>query len=96
VARLGGGVFHVNLPELKVYAQYKPGNNAKPIVNEEPAVNSYLVDKGVLYRIFPKGEGGLKCMDVLFGTDGATTAKAGKLIYASTSSFVADFKPQVQ
>jgi len=87
-----------NLPELKVYAQYKPGSNAKPVVNEEPAVNSYLVDKGVLYRIFPKGVGGLKCMDVLFGTDGATTAKAGKLLYGSTSAnrYVADFKPQLQ
>lgn len=94
VLRDGGSP--ANLPELKVYAQYKPGSNVKPVVNEEPAVNSYLVDKGVLYRIFPKGKGGLKCIDVLFGTDGATTAKAGKLIYASTSSFVADFKPQIQ
>lgn len=86
-----------NLPELKVYADYKPGSNTKPQVNEEPEVNSYLVDKGVLYRIFPKGQGGLKCMDLLFGTDGATVAKAGKILYSSgTSRYVADFKPQLQ
>lgn len=86
-----------NLPELKVYDQYKPGSNKKPMVSEEPAVNSYLVDKGVLYRIFPRGDGGLKCIDVLFGTDGATSAKAGKLIYTSGDErFVADFKPQLQ
>jgi hypothetical protein len=98
VAVLRDGGVPANLPELKVYAQYKPGSTTKPVVNEEPAVNSYLVDKGVLYRIFPKGNGGLKCMDVLFGTDGSTTAKAGKLIYVSsdTSNYVADFKPQLQ
>jgi len=98
VAVLRDGGAPANLPELKVYVQYKPGNNVKPVVNEEPAVNSYLVDKGVLYRIFPKGVGGLRCMDILFGTDGATTAKAGKLLYGSDSSsrYVADFKPQLQ
>lgn len=95
VLRDSGGP--ANLPELKVYAKYKPGSNAKPIVSEEPPVNSYLVDKGVLYRIFPRGEGGLKCMDVLFGTDGATVAKAGKLIYeGGTDRYVADFKLQLQ
>jgi hypothetical protein len=36
-------------------------------------------------------------MDVLFGTDGATSAKAGKLVYATgANNFVADFKPQIQ
>jgi OmpA family/Glycine zipper len=97
LAVLRDGGAPANLPELKVYPDYKPGINVKAMVNEEPAVNSYLVDKGVLYRVFPSGDGGLKCMDLLFGTDGATTAKAGKLIYASGSDrYVADFKPQVQ
>lgn len=97
VAVLRDGGAPANLPELKVYAQYKPGSAQKPAVSEEPQVNSYLVDKGVLYRMFTQGKGGLKCMDVLFGTDGAPTAKAGKLIYANGSSnFVADFKPQLQ
>jgi outer membrane protein OmpA-like peptidoglycan-associated protein len=97
LAVLRDGGTPANLPELKVYDQYKAGSNKKPMVNEEPAVNSYLVDKGVLYRLFPRGDGGLKCIDVLFGTDGATTAKAGKLIYASGyDRYVADFKPQLQ
>ena len=97
LAVLRGSGVPANLPELKVYAQYKPGTNKKPDVSEEPAVNSYLVDKGVLYRMFPRGDGGLKCMDLLFGTDGATTAKAGKLIYASgRNRYVADLKPQLQ
>ena len=86
-----------NLPELKVYAQYKPSVAKKPEVNEEPRVNSYLVGQGVLYRMFPRGDAGLKCMDLLFSTDGATTAKGGKLIYtAGATDFVADFKPQLQ
>lgn len=97
LAILRDGGAPANLPELKVYAQYKPNNGKKPDVSEEPQVNSYLVDKGVLYRMFPNGGAGLQCMDVLFGTDGSTTAKAGKLVYAAGSSrFVADFKPQIQ
>ncbi len=97
LAVLRDGGAPANLPELKVYAQYKPSTGQKPQVSEEPEVNSYLVDKGVLYRMFPRGDGGLKCMDVLFGTDGATSAKAGKLVYAAgANNFVADFKPQIQ
>ena len=94
---LRGNGSPANLPELKVYSKYKPGNNKKPDVNEEPAVNSYLVEKGVLYRIFPKGDGGLKCMDLLFSVDGAKTAKEGKLIYVGgTNRFVANIRPEIQ
>lgn len=97
LAVLRDGGTPANLPELKVYAQYKPGTSKKPEVNEEPRVNSYLVGQGVLYRMFPRGDAGLKCLDVLFGTDGATAAKGGKLIYtAGASDLVADFKPQLQ
>lgn len=86
-----------NLPELKVYAHYKPDTGQKPTVNEEPPVNSYLVGQGVLYRMFPRGDAGLKCVDLLFAVDGSTSARAGKLIYgAGSSQFVADFKPQMQ
>ena len=97
LAVLRDGGVPANLPELKVYAQYKPSAQAKPQVSEEPQVNSYLVEKGVLYRMFPRGDGGLKCMDILFATDGATNAKAGKLVYATgNNKYVADFKPQIQ
>ena len=97
LAVLRDGGTPANLPELKVYAQYKPGAAKKPEVNEEPSVNSYLVGQGVLYRMFPRGDAGLKCVDVLFGTDGSKTAKGGKLIYtAGAADFVADFTPQLQ
>lgn len=97
LAVLRDGGAPANLPELKVYAQYKPGVSKKPEVNEEPRVNSYLVDQGVLYRMFPRGDAGLKCIDVLFTTNGATAAKDGKLVYtAGASYFVANFKPQLQ
>ena len=97
LAVLRDGGTPANLPELKMYAQYKPGSNKKPEVNEEPKVNSYMVGRGVLYRMFPRGDAGLKCMDVLFATDGSTTAKAGKLIYTvAATDYVADFKPQLQ
>lgn len=97
LAVLRDGAKPANLPELKVYSDYKPQANKKPSVSEEPEVNTYLVERGVLYRMFPRGDGGLKCMDLLFGTDGAKTAKAGKLIYASGAErYVVDFKPQLQ
>ena len=86
-----------NLPELKVYAQHNPAGVKKPTINEEPRVNSYLVGQGVLYRIFPRPEGGIKCMDLLFATDGSTSAKGGKLVYSvGVSQYVANIKPQVQ
>lgn len=97
LAVLRDGGTPANLPELKVYAHYKPGASKKPEINEEPRVNSYLVGQGVLYRMFPRGDAGLKCVDVLFATDGSTTAKGGKLIYtAGAADYVADFKPQLQ
>lgn len=97
LAILRDGGKPANLPELKVYAQYNPAVSKKPVVSEEPKVNSYIVGEGILYRIFPSGEAGLKCMDLLFATDGATSAKGGKLVYtADASNFVANIKPQVQ
>ena len=97
LAILRDGGTPANLPELKVYAQHNPANVKKPVINEEPRVNSYLVGQGVLYRIFPRTEGGIKCMDLLFATDGSTTAKGGKLVYtAGAAQYVANIKPQVQ
>lgn len=97
LAVLRNGTTPANLPELKVYAQYKPGNGKKPDVVEEPQVNSYRVDKGVLYRMFPRNARGVQCMDVLFALDGSTTARAGKLIYSKANSrYVTDFNPQLQ
>ena len=95
VLRDGGAP--ANLPELKVYAKYKPEVSKKPEVNEEPSVNTYVVSQGLLYRMFPRGDAGLRCVDVLFGIEGATTAKGGKIIYGSDAlSYVANFKPQLQ
>lgn len=95
ILRDGGAA--ANLPELKVYANYKPTAPGKPDISEEPSLNTYLVSQGVLVRMFPANETGLKCVDLLFGTDGATSARAGKLIYnAGSASYMADFKPQIQ
>jgi outer membrane protein OmpA-like peptidoglycan-associated protein len=97
LAVLRDGGTPANLPELKVYAQYKPETAKKPEVSEEPQVNSYLVGQGVLYRMFPRGDAGLRCVDVLFGTDGSSSAKGGKIVYGTKAdSYVASFKPQIQ
>lgn len=97
LAVLRNGTTPANLPELKVYARYKAGSGKKPDVMEEPQVNSYRVDKGVLYRMFPRNARGVQCMDVLFALDGSTTARAGKLLYTKANTrYVTDFNPQLQ
>lgn len=97
LAILRDGGTPANLPEVKVYAQHNPANVKKPNISEVPRVNSYLVGQGVLYRMFLRPEGGIKCMDLLFATDGSTSAKGGKLVYAAgEGQYVANIKPQVQ
>jgi len=84
------------LPQFNVYAGYRDANQ-KPDLSPTTAVNSYLVGKGVLYRVFPNQSSGVNCVDVLFPLDGTTEAKAGKIIYSTDKSlFVANFKPQMQ
>lgn len=95
VLRQGGQP--ANLPELKIYTQYRPNSSKRPDVTQEPEVNSYIVEKGLLYRMFTKGGAGLRCVDLLFDGAGGNTAKDGKIIYSDGAQrFVADFKPQTQ
>ncbi|MQA20608.1 OmpA family protein [Rugamonas rivuli] len=85
-----------NLPEFKVYTNYNPVKNANPTaaLALNPEVNTYLGNKGLLYRMFFNGKGGLSCADVVFGSDGGTSAKGGRLIYARGARLMsADFKP---
>lgn len=84
------------LPEFKVYANYKPeiSRNPAPDLVVTPEVNTYLGSNGVLYRMFIKGKAGLQCADVLFSGEGGAAAKAGKLMYThDRQTYVADFKP---
>lgn len=83
-------------PQLNVYAAYKDPNQ-KPDISPATTVNSYLVGKGVLYRVFPNQTSGVSCVDVLFPTDGTTEARSGRIIYSTDKSlYVANFKPQMQ
>nr|WP_267877726.1 OmpA family protein [Duganella guangzhouensis] len=85
-----------NLPEFKVYPNYKPANSAIAAINATPDVNTYLGDKGVLYRMFLKDKGGLLCADVVFGKDGGNSAHGGRLIYSRGARLMsADFKPSI-
>lgn len=98
VAVLAGDGAAANLPEFKVYADYNPARNANPaptlVIN--PEVNTYLGNKGLLYRMFLKGKNGLSCVDVVFGSDGGTSAKGGRVIYAQGGRLMsADFKPTI-
>jgi outer membrane protein OmpA-like peptidoglycan-associated protein len=83
-------------PQLNVYTAYK-NSNQKPDISPTTTVNSYLVGKGVLYRVFPNQTSGVTCVDVLFPTDGASEARSGRIIYSTDKSlYVANFKPQMQ
>lgn len=84
------------LPDFKVYANYRPdvNRNPTPDVNATPEVNTYLGSNGILYRMFMNGKGGIQCVDVLFSGEGGASAKAGKLIYSHDNQlYVTDFKP---
>jgi outer membrane protein OmpA-like peptidoglycan-associated protein len=84
------------LPEFKVYANYNPSVNRNPVptISTTPEVNTYRGSNGVLYRMFIEGNSGLKCVDILFADNGASAAKAGKLIYLHNNQpYVADFRP---
>lgn len=94
---LRNGAAPANLPELKVYKQTPPPPGRKADIVVEPQVNSYRVDKGVLYRMFPTNAHGVQCMDILFALDGSTTSRAGKLIYTKANErYLADVKLEIQ
>ena len=98
LAVLAGDGALANPPEFKVYKNYDPSkrNNLKPDVSLKPEVNTYLGSKGLLYRMFIHGQGGMQCVDIVFETNGGNTAKAGKLVYThAASAYVADFKPKM-
>jgi outer membrane protein OmpA-like peptidoglycan-associated protein len=98
VAILSDSATPANPPEFKLYAAYDSQKNksAKPDIQITPAVNTYRGSKGVLYRVFPQGAGGIQCMDVLFPSKGGLEAKVGKLIYKQQGEiFVADYKPKM-
>ncbi|NGZ86130.1 OmpA family protein [Duganella aceris] len=98
VAVLASNGAAANPPEFKVYTGYDPAASARaaPAVSATPEVNTYLGDKGVLYRMFLNGAGGLSCVDVVFGSDGAGRAKTGRLIYTRGARLMsADFKPTI-
>lgn len=98
VAVLKNGATLTRLPEFKVYANYKPSvqRNPAPTVSITPEVNTYLGSNGVLYRMFLNGNAGMRCVDILFNSQGLTAAKTGKLLYAQDGkTYVADFKPTI-
>ncbi|WP_075255922.1 OmpA family protein [Herbaspirillum camelliae] len=85
-------------PEFKVYKNYDASrrSNIKPDVALQPEVNTYLGSKGLLYRIFLKGQAGLQCADIVFDSNGGSAARAGRLVYLRANTpYAADFKPKM-
>ena len=98
IAVLAGDGALANPPEFKVYKNYDAARrgNTKPDVTLQPEVNTYLGSRGLLYRVFLRGQGGMQCADIVFDSQGAATAKTGRLVYLRASTpYVADFKPKM-
>lgn len=98
IAVLAGDGTLANLPEFKVYKNYDAARrtSAKADVQLQPEVNTYLGSKGLLYRIFLKGQGGMQCADIVFDAGGGSAARAGRLVYLRANTpYAADFKPRM-
>lgn len=98
VAVLANEASLAQIPELKIYANYDPSSSRdpKPVVAIRPEVNTYLGEKGVLYRVFAKGSAGLQCMDIVFSRSGSKVAKDGNIIYAHNNQlYISPFKPAI-
>ncbi|WP_306396148.1 OmpA family protein [Telluria beijingensis] len=98
VAVLASEATLTQVPEFKVYANYDPGKNRNPAPNVSlrPAVNTYLGETGILYRIFAEGAGGMQCVDIVYSRGGSRSATGGNIVYARNSQlFVSPFKPVI-
>jgi len=98
VAVLASEATLAQTPELKVYANYDPARNRNPApsVSIRPAVNTYLGESGILYRIFAEGAAGMQCVDIVYSRSGSPSAKGGNIVYARDSQlFVSPFKPVI-
>lgn len=98
VSVLAGDGSLANLPEFKVYANYNPARNSNPApdVSISPEVNTYLGERGLLYRVFLDGRAGLSCVDIVFHSEGGPAAKAGRIVYKRGAvQYAADFKPKI-
>lgn len=98
VAVLASEATLTQVPEFKVYANYDPGKNRNPVPNVSirPAVNTYLGEQGILYRIFAEGAGGMQCVDIVYSRGGSRSATGGNIVYARNSQlFVSPFKPVI-
>ncbi|AWL04393.1 OmpA family protein [Massilia oculi] len=98
VAVLASEATLAQVPEFKVYANYDPAKNRNPTpsVAIRPAVNTYLGEKGILYRIFAEGAGGVQCVDIVYSRGANKSASGGNIVYARNSQlYVSPFKPVI-
>lgn len=98
VAVLASEATLAQVPEFKVYANYDPARNRNPTpdVAIRPAVNTYLGEKGILYRIFAEGAAGMQCVDIVYSRGANKSASGGNIVYARNSQlYVSPFKPVI-
>jgi len=98
VAVLASEASLAQIPELKVYADYDPATNRnpRPDVTLRPEVNTYLGERGILYRMFTNGAAGMQCVDIVYHRNGGSSAKDGNIVYARDNRlYVTAFKPVI-
>lgn len=95
VSVLRDGAVPASRPTLLIYRDYKPDRNAKSSFKANPAVNSYLGDRALLYRVFVN-DGPVGCIDMVIPNGKPTTAPGSNLVYLQQGKpYQAGYSPHI-
>lgn len=83
VAVLRDGGAPARRPDLLVYANYDPKEQADPKISSSPEVNAYQGSDALLYRVFV--DDSLQCMDIVIPNNDPSHAPHSNLVYALKS-----------
>lgn len=80
VAVLRDGVKPVTKPTVKIYKDFQNTKKDHADIANVAAVNAYLGDKGLLYRVFPEN-GPVRCIDMVIARATPNRAPDSNLVY---------------
>ncbi len=96
VAVLRNGTVPVR-PTLVLYRDFvtHPDPKRRPDVMVQPDVNIYRGDKAMLYRIFTRGAGSIRCIDLMLPATGGFQANPSNLYYQrGNQDYTAGYMPK--
>lgn len=95
VAVLRDGGAPVGQPNLLVYKDYQPNKKAQPTFRNQPKVNAYQGQKGVLYRVFVEGKNApMQCIDLVLNK-GAASPQSNLRYIKEGKIYQAPFAPSL-